>query len=153
MDAFQRIYDDPRLPVLQGMFDMIPDGYFAVELGDGSPLQFYRINTRKVGVYKGKRTIQTQHSESYIMRAVISPDGTWMIRPGMSVDHVALVIADHKSAARAYALEIGKCCRCNTKLTDERSRHYGIGPECEKHWPWMLEMVDLQNDGVAYQAG
>ena len=147
-------YDDPRLPILEAMFDMIPDGYFAVELGDGTPLQFYRVATRKTGVYKGKRTIQTQHAESYIMRAVVpATGGRWLLRAGVSIDHINLVIADHKSAARRYATEIGKCARCNTKLTDERSRHYGIGPECEKSWPWMIEMVDLQNGGVPYQAG
>jgi hypothetical protein len=29
-----------------------------------------------------------------------------------------------------YGQEIGRCCRCNRRLTDETSRELGIGPEC-----------------------
>jgi hypothetical protein len=145
--------EDPRLTMLKGMFDMIPNGYFAVEMGDGSPLKFFRISKRKVGHLKGCRVIQTQHGEAYTTRIVVTEAGRWSIRDDMILDHLMLVVVDYQHAAMRYAKEIGKCARCNAELTDERSRWYGIGPECEKHWPWYIEAVDLEHNGVPYRAG
>lgn len=145
---------DPRLDMAKAMFDMVPDGYYAVTNGD-NPLKFFRVNTirtqRGRGLPAGTRKIDTQHSEEWIPRVTVYPDGRWHMRPGFSAEDVLILVADYEDAAYRYGREIGQCARCNKTLTDERSRHYAIGPECEKHWPWMIEKIDLKNDGLTYE--
>jgi hypothetical protein len=38
-------------------------------------------------------------------------------------------------------------------LTDDRSRHYLIGPDCDDkpQWKWVIEEVDDKNDGLSYE--
>jgi hypothetical protein len=43
---------------------------------------------------------------------------------------VLTVAADPKAAGLAYALESGRCCRCNRTLTVPASINAGMGPEC-----------------------
>lgn len=141
-----------RLEMIQGMFDMVPNGYYAVRPDDTVPFTFVRIAKVRAGYRKGNRVVQTQHGEALKNCASVDPETKrWRIYSETIMDTLALIVADHQWAARCYAREIGKCCRCNMALTDERSRHYGIGPECEKVWRWMLEVVDLENDGLTYE--
>lgn len=146
--------EDPRLTMAKAMFDMVPDGYYAVALA-GEPLKFFRVTTIKKqrgrGLPAGTRKIDTQHSDDWATRLTIYPSGQWHQRPGFSLDDVMLLVTDYEEAAYLYGNKIGSCCRCNKTLTDERSRHYAIGPECEKHSPWMIEKVDLKHDGQTYE--
>lgn len=48
---------------------------------------------------------------------------------------VACIMHDPAKAGSAYALESGRCCRCNRTLTVPESIEAGIGPECaSKAW-------------------
>lgn len=46
--------------------------------------------------------------------------------------------ADPASVASEHGRLTGRCCFCNTSLTDERSTAVGYGPVCAKHYdlPW-----------------
>ena len=134
--------EDKRVEFIQGILPNVPDGYFAVRNQDGDPYRFYRISTPKTGKLKGARKIQSQHSDYLKTIAVHWPSGAFSTYRALPIDHLMLIIADSERAAMNYARELGKCCRCNAALTDERSRHYGIGPECEKYWPQIIERVD-----------
>lgn len=134
--------EDSRLTMLKGLFSVVPTGYFAVQ-GEES-LVFIRVSQPKSGVYKGTTKIQTQHSDDLIDRVWIWPSGQWKVKSPWIIDVLMVLVVDYQTAAMRYAHEIGKCMRCNKALTDERSRHYGIGPDCEQVWTWVIPTVDEQ---------
>lgn len=144
--------EDPRLKMVKGMIDMVPSGYFAVRPDSTVNYSFIRVSIPKTGRFKGCTKIQTQHSDDYRVEAVIWPSGRWSIYRNSIIDDLLLLVVDFQGAAMAYAHEIGKCCRCNKALTDERSRYYGVGPECEQYWPWVTARID-EAAGHTYHPG
>lgn len=144
---------DPRLEMLQSLLTIVPDGYFATQLQDGDKINFVRISRPKLGVktFGGSIKIQTQHGPTLDLAAVYWQSKLWSVYKPAVIDTLMALVVDFQGCALRYSREIGKCARCNLSLTDPRSRHYGIGPECEQHWPWMLEMVDLQNDEKTFE--
>jgi hypothetical protein len=144
---------DPRLALIGGLLASVPDGYFAVQDHEGGQVTFMRLSTPPNGKFRGSRKLQTAHGSAYGLKLVdtsaLWPSGKWSFYKrdeGTVIEWLMMLVADHQTAALRYAQKIGKCCRCNASLTDERSRHYGIGPECEKHWPWVLTRVDERNE-------
>lgn len=51
---------------------------------------------------------------------------------------LAALALDPIKTTSALGRKTGKCCFCNTKLTDGRSTHHGYGPTCAQKWdlPW-----------------
>lgn len=156
---------DPRLDLIQKMLDLIPDGYYATQVEDGATVNFLRLSRPTRGKFSGTIKVQTQHSERWQLALVYwpyleyGPDNCykrqprWDVYDRRAIDMVMLIIADHHTCARRYSVELQRCCRCTTELTDDRSRHYLIGPECETHWPWAIEEVDNMemNLGLSYE--
>jgi hypothetical protein len=137
----------PMLPLLVN----VKDGYYAAEVGDGryNDLKFFRVSRPKTGQYAGTTKIQWQIADNWRIAILVRANGTYWKpsdAPAMAEDYVLAIMVDATGCARRYAKEIDKCCRCNTSLTDERSRHYGIGPECEKHWPHIIQLVDEEDE-------
>lgn len=137
----------PMLPLLVN----VKDGYYAAEIGDGryNDLKFFRVSRPKTGQYAGTTKIQWQIADNWRIAILVRANGTYWKpndAPAMAEDYVLAIMVDATGCARRYAKEIDKCCRCNTSLTDERSRHYGIGPECEKHWPHIIQLVDEEDE-------
>lgn len=150
----QRGQNDPRLPMLTMLVKSVPLGYFAVREQEGAPITFMRISKPKSGKYVGGIKVQTQHGPRLETDAMLwERSGTWSFYRTASptLDALMLLCADYHNAARLYAKELGRCCRCNTELTDERSRHYGIGPICDKQWGWIINEVDDENDGLSFE--
>lgn len=131
-----------KLEFIDGLLDMVPDGYFAVRRQEGDPITFMRISRPTRGQYKGCIKVQTQHGPSLEVRLIKWPSERWTVYLADTVDKMMLVVTDFQGAMMTYSQEIGKCCRCNTELTDERSRWYGIGPECEKSFGWVIARVN-----------
>lgn len=133
------------------LFNMHEANY-AVSTDGSDHLIFLRlalIRPRKDGrrrVNLGCITVQTQHSDDWILRFTVHPNGNFIRHTGMRGDEMSMILAsvlvDQRGAAARYGQKLGKCCRCNKSLTDERSRWYGIGPECEKHWPEIVYESD-----------
>ena len=76
----------------------------------------------------------------------ISPAGKW--QPLKATDTQGFIYtmlknlaADPAGVAAAHGKLTGKCCFCNTKLTDPKSTTVGYGPVCAKHYnlPWGVE--------------
>lgn len=125
------------------MLHDLPDGYYASRPDSEHPYTFFRVSRPKSGNFNGALKIQTQHGPDYKLALVVYP-GDRIYWSNLAVeDDLLLVVVDRNGCAIAYADKIGRCMRCNTELTDERSRWYGIGPECEKHWP---QIIDIVND-------
>lgn len=144
---------DPRLDLIKGMIDLIPEGYYAVQEESGARIDFVRLSRPKPNArtrYAGCTKFQTQHGPQLDDAAVIWPSGNWSIWKNSITDMLMLLVADHHSAAMRYAREIGRCMRCNAELTDDRSRHYGIGPDCEHKngWGWVIPTVDEKNSAT-----
>lgn len=153
---------DPRHAMIAGLLDMVPDGYYAVHEYEGGHVDFLRISRPKKNKYAGGIKIQTVMGSWMSVRlkaepdAVLWPSGTLSVydRSGRTEDKLLLLVADPQGALRRYAKLIGNCCRCNASLTDDRSRHYGIGPECEKKpgWTHIIETVDMEDAIAAAEA-
>lgn len=133
---------DPRVAVVEGMFSMVPDAYFAVRPDTNVPFTFVRVSTPTRGKWKGTRKVQTQHGPNLDLAAARFPSGRWSVYKPDVLDAMLLIVTDPLGAAMTYAHEIEKCCRCNTQLTDDRSRWYGIGPDCELVWPQVIDRVN-----------
>lgn len=146
-------FRDPRLQLLKGMIDLIPDGYYATQLEDTAPVDFLRISRPNRGKWNGHVKVQTQHSELWENRLALMPDGIWLVMDQRVIPMLMLVVADYRMCAKRYAVEIQSCMVCNTQLTDDRSRHYLIGPICDKkpQWLWVIDEVDAKNDGLSYE--
>lgn len=123
------------------MLHDLPDGYYASRPDSAHPYTFFKVSRPKSGNFKGSLKIMTQHGPDYKLALVIYP-GDRVYWSNIAVeDDLLLVVVDKNGCAIAYAEEIGRCMRCNTELTDERSRWFGIGPECEKHWPHIIDLI------------
>lgn len=159
--------EDPNVKYqqqLQMIELMLPkDGRYAVrELTDGElkgKTHFLRITRHKPTAknrWAGGITIQTKHGGSYTdkgnleLRLAKWPSGKWSVYSPWCIDVLLLILPDPTTAAMLYSQELGECARCGKDLTDERSRFYGIGPECEKHWPHHLDRV-VEIKGGTYE--
>lgn len=119
----------------------IEPGFYAVREDESVPFRFYRISRPKSGKFRGAFKVQSQHSEKYNLVLSVWPSGNLTWYNLLAENDLFIVAVNQKACALAYGQEIGRCCRCNKALTDERSRWYGIGPECEQVWPHILDMV------------
>jgi hypothetical protein len=127
--------------VMVPLLERVPDGRFAVSMS-GEPLTFLRVSRPKSGKWAGCLKVQTQHAERYEEAWCKWEDGqVGVFKPSVE-DLINVLISDWRGAARQFSKSRNRCARCGTELTDERSRHYGIGPECEKYWPEIITMVD-----------
>lgn len=131
-----------KIPMM--FLEDLRDGYYAARQQDDHAYTFFRVSRPKRGLYKGCLKIQTQHGPDYQLVMVVRPDQSVTVFNFAVEDELMIVCLDQPNCAFAYAEKMEACMRCNTELTDERSRYYGIGPECEKHWPHMIELVDLK---------
>lgn len=140
---------DARLDMLKVLIASVPDGYFAVQAEEGAHTDFLRISRPKEHAknFGGAIKVQTQHSDVLKTAMAFWPSGQVSVYKNSAIGMLMLLVVDWRGAALRYAKEIGRCCRCNAQLTDDRSRHYGIGPECEQHWPEIIDMVDEQTAG------
>jgi hypothetical protein len=100
---------------LKALFDAIPDGRYAVQLGIDEPLKFYRVATAQAG----HRWIMVQASDE-------------LHKIGFEQKKLALsaIAKNPKAALLIYGQEIGRCGHCGRTLTNEESRSFGIGPVC-----------------------
>lgn len=143
--------ETPPLATPIEMIKSMRDGRYAVRPDSSTPYTFVRVSRPKSGRMKGALKIQTQHSEAYKDCIVIWPSGRVSVYDRRVDSSLLLIVVDPVTATRAYGQELGRCCRCGRELTDERSRYYGIGPECEEHWPEIINTVDEERG--AYYPG
>lgn len=139
----------PATSVPLGMLAETPDGYYAVRLDDSDPYRFLRIKRPTTGRRKGLIQVQTKHSDDLKLMMLFRPaaeshngrDWVQVYQPFVE-RHLILAMVDPYGARMAFARELNRCCICGKDLTDERSRHYGIGPDCEKRFPDIIQQVD-----------
>lgn len=95
----------------------LPSGHYAIENNDGE-LRFYRV-------WRGDRN--PNYVKLYVEHG---PDSSEVpFRSALSII-AKIVEAGTFNAARRYGAEIGRCSRCNARLTNRVSRLLSIGPIC-----------------------
>jgi hypothetical protein len=97
--------------------------------------------------FQGCVRLQTQHSDDLIDRFIVDAGGKYRpesttMSPTSMAGYLASVVADPRGAAATYGRALHQCCVCGKTLTDERSRWYGIGPDCETRWPEIIVESD-----------
>jgi hypothetical protein len=148
------VSNDSRFDLIKGMIDMVSDGYYATaHEGEGRHVDFIRISRPQRGKYRGSIKIQTQHSDVWKEAIVGWPSGKWSVYRNPAIDILMQVIADPKSCSLRYAIEVQSCCICNKALTDDRSRHYLVGPVCDKkpYGERLVQKVDELNGGLTFE--
>ena len=141
-----------ELKTPRAMIEAMRDGYYAVSPEGGNDFDshvFIRVSRPKRGRNNGCLVIQTQHSDNLHPFLVIYPSGRALLyqrkdRVDMSL---LMIAADPYTPAIQYSKLHKVCCRCHKKLTDERSRWYGIGPECEGYWPEIINTINNSDRG------
>jgi hypothetical protein len=124
------------------MLKVVPDGRYAARQDENDEYDFFRVSRPKSGRFKDAVKVQTQHSDLLKEMIVLWPSGRVSVYSRGSEANFLLAILDPRSAGIRYGRHIGKCMKCGKTLTDNRSRYYGIGPDCEKDYPETIEEVD-----------
>lgn len=129
------------------MVESMREGRYAVEVTlPNQPRDwiFLRVSRPKSGKKAGCLIVQTQHSDFYKPYFTIYPNGqVYFYQNAPRLDMALLMVAaDPFTSAINYGRELGCCSRCARELTDERSRYYSIGPECEKYWPEIINYIN-----------
>lgn len=150
---------DPKLNFFSTLINSLPDGRYAARMDETEAMRFFRVKRHTRGRFVGCLQIQTQHSERLMNAAIRLRDQRWLFDSHYRytsdkdklLDLLLLVCADPQTAGFNYAKELGRCRICGKTLTDERSRWYGIGPDCETRYSHLIEWVDEQHDGKTYE--
>jgi hypothetical protein len=142
---------EKRQDMLSVLLKSIPEGYFATQLEDGAKVNYLRISRPKRNHFAGSIKVQTQHGPRLENAAAFWPSGKVSVYDHRVIDMLMLLVTDYQGCMMRYARLLKHCCRCNAELTDERSQHYGIGPECEKILPWVIESIDERHGGKSFE--
>jgi len=140
--------EPPKTKVPLDMLQKAGDGYFAVRLDANRPHTFFRLNTIKpiAGVRRklpiGTFTVETLHGDNRRWMLTIFPNGNVKEYDLSKEDELLMVCVDPNGGRIEYGIEIGSCGICGKTLTDERSRWYGIGPDCEKRNGILISIVE-----------
>lgn len=127
---------------------MLKKGRYAWQPEPTVPLVFLKVDIFESGKKKGVLDIKTQHGDTYYPALTLYPSGQMRVYRRDLTEIISGVISDMDGCAMTYARRKGVCSRCGKELTVERSRFYGIGPECEDRFPLIIEAVNLEFDGT-----
>jgi hypothetical protein len=134
--------DKPATIIPMDMLKATKDGRYAARQDETDMYDFFRVSRPKSGRFAGAIKVQTQHSDLLKEMLVLWPSGRVSVYNRGPERNLLLAILDPRSAGIRYGRHIGKCMKCGKTLTDNRSRYYGIGPDCEQDWPETIEEVD-----------
>jgi|SRR5215467_130391 len=117
-------------------------GFYTLVYGNGEH-RTIRVKTIKDGALKGKIKIGyltgSNNESSYTDFGFLSDEGQVQFWKKLNYDETkqarirraVQIIADRAAdLGKAYAMDSGRCYRCNRLLTNPASLQTGIGPEC-----------------------
>lgn len=134
--------------IIPDLLKMVQDGYYAGQLDDSSELKFFRVSRPKSGQFVNSIKVQQGFGNGYGSKLryntthVVWASGKMSVYDRRVEPELTVVMAGTTAAARLFSEKIGRCCRCFAELTHSKSRHYGIGPECETYWPHIIQEKD-----------
>lgn len=142
---------DARIKLVEGLMDMVPNGYYATAPeGEDRHVDFVRITRPTKGKYRGAYKVQTLHGEVWRDAAIMWPGSAryWTFPKRNSVEMLLHIFSDYKTCAMRYAIMRQSCLSCGKTLTDDRSRHYLVGPICDKKhgFTWPIDFADEFNE-------
>jgi hypothetical protein len=120
----------------------VPDGTYTVVLEENlrRTLRF-RTQKRNVQFYPGRQIASflagPENTKDYVSFAFVERDGSLRVWRRFAeradlVECARVILGDPLAAAKAYALESGRCALCGRVLTVPESIERGIGPECAR---------------------
>ena len=138
----------PKTKVPLNMLKSAGTGYFAVRLDGNQVHTFFRLNEikeiknvkRKLPI--GTFTVETLHGDRRKWVLTIFPGGVVKEYDLSREKELLMVCVDPNGGRIEYGIQIGACGICGKTLTDDRSRWYGIGPDCEKRNGHIISIVD-----------
>lgn len=139
--------DKPGFQIDYRMVSLIKDGRYAVRVSDDYAYIFVRVTRPTRGRLRGHLIVQTKHSDTLVKRLSFDSTGrlyqykTGKISGQTIQEILTMIVVDQAEAAYNYARELNECCVCGKDLTDHRSRYFGIGPDCEKRFPHIINWV------------
>lgn len=129
---------------LSAMLMNTKDGRYAVKMHADDPFKFIRLSRPNRGKARDYLKIQSQHAEALasvgLIHTSLEPRKRYLYAPSY-IPYLRMLACDPTTAAMDYGREMRRCSRCGIQLTDDKSRWFSIGPECEKHWPDIIAMV------------
>lgn len=134
VEALRRAHDKAQAPKVDitDTLAAVADGHYAIPSKTGhNDLDFFVVKTNK-GFYEPARK-----GQRYIRRFVGGQGEVKMFgnEQGIVAQALAALTEDERKQAMAtFGQQVGTCGKCGRSLTDETSRHIGIGPECRKGW-------------------
>lgn len=140
----RRVSDKTDIPL--SLLKNMPDGYYAARPDSTVPYTFFRVSRPVKGQYKGVIKVQTQHGDNLKMMLTLDPTEDFLKFIDRRTEDVLLYAAiDPRGCQLEYGQALNHCCKCGKSLTDDRSRFFGIGPDCEQDHPdYIEEVVDMR---------
>lgn len=123
-ERIEALMKEPTIaPAQQMKRGAVKAGFYAIPTQEGAvnDLAFYRVDVPERGKWAGYTFV----------KMIVGGQDPIRVPKAQATGILARIAADPDAGPR-YGWEIGKCCRCNRLLTNDRSRTLGIGPECEK---------------------
>lgn len=132
----------------------IPDGTYTIVHEDGTHTTV-KFSVPTKGTFEGRRIVSflsgSDNESSYTGFAFVLPNNelkTWnrfqhyacaeKVKSAIRILYKAVKNEGNEAimqAGEAYAMQSGKCCKCNRKLTVPSSIHRGMGKKCsEMNW-------------------
>lgn len=119
----------------------VGDGFYTIVRPDGS-YRTLRLRTQDeddqfmpgkqiIGYLRGANNDTDYVNFGHVDRGVVRVWKKHQYDSSLASDS-AILFGDTDKAREAYALESGRCSRCNRTLTVPASLHAGVGPECAK---------------------
>jgi hypothetical protein len=116
-EMLRQSYIDGKANGIEGFDDVLP-GRYALDGEDGT-LRFYWLKD------------EDEHGNPRRLVQLVGAPGDFVQRRIWRPQSIMEQIArDSASAMIRFGLEVGKCGKCGSPLTDEASRARGIGPIC-----------------------
>ena len=138
----------PKTKVPLDMLKSVGSGYFAVRL-DANQVHTFFVLTEIKEIKNVKRklpigtfTVETLHGDRKKWVLTIFPDGTVREYDLSREKELLLVCVDPNGGKIEFGIQRERCGQCGKGLTDDRSRWYGIGPDCEKRHGNIISIVD-----------
>lgn len=125
--AVASVGERPTYKQINDLAATIPTGFYALPKREGAtnanqPTYHFKIHKFR----GGHRIVMVTGGVGAFVEVPMKANWQWVA--------LQKIAADPKAAAVRFGKETGTCGRCNSPLTDAKSRERGLGPHCAKQY-------------------
>lgn len=115
----------PTFKQIDALATTIPTGFYALPKREDAKNAKQPTYHFKIHAYRGgHRIVMVTGGVGAFVEIPMKATWQWVA--------LQKIAADPKAAAVRFGQETGTCGRCNSPLTNAKSRAYGLGPDCRK---------------------